>query len=79
MEEDLVNAVPIVDYLVLGDDPHLVTKECTSCKARFFDRRNACASRPRRPTTRQPCPSRGTLGALAIGGAVELGVSAISV
>ena len=37
-------AVPIVDYLVLGDDPHLVAKECTACGARFFDRRNACAS-----------------------------------
>ena len=37
-------AVPIVDYLVLGDDPHLVAQECTSCGARFFDRRNACAS-----------------------------------
>jgi uncharacterized OB-fold protein len=44
MEEDRMSAVPIVDYLVLGDDPHLVAKECTSCKARFFDRRNACAS-----------------------------------
>jgi len=37
-------AVPIVDYLVLGDDPHLVAKQCTGCGARFFDRRNACAS-----------------------------------
>ena len=37
-------AVPIVDYLVLGDDPHLMAHECTSCGARFFDRRNACAS-----------------------------------
>jgi uncharacterized OB-fold protein len=37
-------AVPIVDYLVLGDDPHLIAHECTSCGARFFDRRNACAS-----------------------------------
>ena len=37
-------AIPIVDYLVLGDEPHLVAKECTSCGARFFDRRNACAS-----------------------------------
>ena len=35
--------VPLVDYLVLGDDPHLVAKECVSCGARFFDRRNACA------------------------------------
>jgi uncharacterized OB-fold protein len=36
--------VPLVDYLVLGDRPHLVAKECESCGARFFDRRNACAS-----------------------------------
>ncbi len=35
--------IPFVDYLVLGDQPHLVAKECTSCGARFFDRRNACA------------------------------------
>jgi uncharacterized protein len=36
--------VPLVDYLVLGDNAHLEANECTSCKARFFDRRNACAS-----------------------------------
>jgi uncharacterized OB-fold protein len=36
--------VPLVDYLVLGDDPHLVANECKSCGARFFDRRNACAA-----------------------------------
>ena len=36
--------VPLVDYLVLGDSPHLVANECTSCGARFFGRRNACAS-----------------------------------
>lgn len=36
--------VPMVSYLVLGDHPHLVANECTSCGARFFDRRNACAS-----------------------------------
>jgi uncharacterized OB-fold protein len=35
--------IPFVDYLVIGDDPHLVANECTSCGARFFDRRNACA------------------------------------
>ena len=35
--------VPLVDYLVLGDEPHLTAHECTSCRARFFDRRNACA------------------------------------
>ena len=36
--------VPLVDYLVLGADPHLRAHECTQCGARFFDRRNACAS-----------------------------------
>ena len=36
--------IPLVDYLVLGDDPHLEANECTACGARFFDRRNACAS-----------------------------------
>jgi uncharacterized protein len=36
--------VPLVDYLVLGDDPYLQAHECTSCRARYFDRRNACAS-----------------------------------
>ena len=36
--------IPLVDYLVLGDEPRLVAHQCTSCGARFFDRRNACAS-----------------------------------
>lgn len=35
--------IPHVSYLELGDQPHLVANECTSCGARFFDRRNACA------------------------------------
>ncbi|WUV51464.1 OB-fold domain-containing protein [Nocardia vinacea] len=36
--------LPFVDYLVLGDSPHLRASECSSCQARFFDRRNACAA-----------------------------------
>jgi uncharacterized protein len=36
--------IPMVEYLVLGDRPHLTASECTSCGARFFGRRNACAS-----------------------------------
>ena len=36
--------IPFVEYLQLGDKPHLVAHQCTSCGARFFDRRNACAS-----------------------------------
>ncbi len=33
----------VVDYLVLGDEPHLEANACTACGALFFDRRNACA------------------------------------
>jgi uncharacterized OB-fold protein len=40
----VANQIPLVDYLVLGGDPHLVAHECTACGARYFDRRNACAS-----------------------------------
>jgi uncharacterized OB-fold protein len=40
----MANQIPLVDYLVLGDDPHLVAHECTACAARYFDRRNACAA-----------------------------------
>jgi uncharacterized OB-fold protein len=36
--------IPLVDYLVLGSDPHLEASQCTACGARFFDRRNACAA-----------------------------------
>jgi uncharacterized OB-fold protein len=35
--------IPLVDYLVLDGEPHLVAKECAGCGARYFDRRNACA------------------------------------
>jgi len=39
-----ITQVPLVDYLVLGDSPHLTANECTKCGARYFDRRNVCAS-----------------------------------
>ena len=40
----MADQIPLVDYLVLGEDPHIVAHECTSCGARYFGRRNACAS-----------------------------------
>ena len=40
----MAKQIPIVDYLVLGDAPHLVANECTNCGAIYFDRRNACAN-----------------------------------
>jgi uncharacterized OB-fold protein len=36
--------VPLVSYLTLGDPPRLIARQCRQCGARFFDRRNACAS-----------------------------------
>lgn len=36
--------VPMVDYLVLDGEPHLVAWECDACGARYFDRRNASAA-----------------------------------
>ena len=41
---ETVSQIPFVDYLVLDGDAHLVAHECTNCGARYFDRRNACAS-----------------------------------
>jgi uncharacterized OB-fold protein len=45
MEDMLTSTaqIPLVEYLVLGDTPHLVASRCTGCGAKFFDRRNACA------------------------------------
>jgi uncharacterized OB-fold protein len=40
----MASQIPFVEYLVLDPEPHLVAHECTSCGARFFDRRNACAA-----------------------------------
>jgi uncharacterized OB-fold protein len=38
-----VAMIPLVDYLVVDGEPHLVAQECDLCSARFFDRRDACA------------------------------------
>ena len=58
--------IPLVDYLVLGDHPHLVANECTSCGARFFDRRNACASCGRTEFSPVEIPTEGEVRAFTI-------------
>jgi uncharacterized protein len=40
----VTTSIPLVDYLSLDDEPHLIAHECSACGARYFDRRNACAS-----------------------------------
>ena len=62
----MAQQVPLVDYLVLGDEPHLVANECTSCGARFFDRRNACASCFATDFTKVDVPTEGELKAFTI-------------
>lgn len=58
--------VPLVDYLVLDDPPHLRAHECTSCGARFFDRRNACAACENDSFKDVDVPREGTLRAFTI-------------
>jgi len=58
--------IPLVDYLVLGPDPHLVAHECTECGARYFDRRNACASCEGESFREVDVPTEGELRAFTI-------------
>jgi uncharacterized OB-fold protein len=41
---DTATRIPLVDYLALEPEPHLVAQECTVCSARYFDHRDACAN-----------------------------------
>jgi uncharacterized OB-fold protein len=58
--------IPVVDYLVLEGEPHLVAHACTSCGALFFDRRNACARCGRQEFERKALATTGTLRSFTI-------------
>ena len=58
--------IPVVDYLVLDPDPHLIASECTACGARYFDRRNACASCFAHDFRPVPVPREGEVIAFSI-------------
>lgn len=58
--------VPLVEYLELGDEPCLVANECTSCGARFFDRRVACAACSGTTFEKKPVAREGELRAFTI-------------
>ena len=62
----MAEPVPLVDYLELGDSPHLVANECTACGARFFDRRNACASCGKTEFTKTAIPTTGEVRSFTI-------------
>jgi uncharacterized OB-fold protein len=62
----MAQQIPLVDYLVIGDDPHLVANECAGCGARYFDRRNACAACTGTDFTRRPVATTGEVRAFTI-------------
>lgn len=62
----MTNQIPLVDYLELGDDPHLKVHECKDCGARFFDRRNACAKCGQSSFTEVPVPTTGVVKSFTI-------------
>jgi uncharacterized OB-fold protein len=62
----MAGQVPLVDYLVLDEPAHLTANECTSCGARYFDRRNACAACTGREFSRVALASEGQVRAFTI-------------
>jgi uncharacterized OB-fold protein len=58
--------VPLVSYLELTPEPHLVAQECTACGARYFDRRNACAACPGREFRPVAVDTEGTVRTFTI-------------
>jgi uncharacterized OB-fold protein len=66
VSEASAQRVPVVDYLVLQGEPHLVAQACTSCGALFFDRRNACARCGKRDFERKALATTGKLRSFTI-------------
>jgi uncharacterized OB-fold protein len=62
----MAKQIPLVSYLELGESPHLVAHECTSCGARYFDRRNACAACSKIDFKEVDVPTEGQLEAYTI-------------
>jgi uncharacterized protein len=62
----MTNQIPIVDYLVLGDSPHLRAHGCDACDALYFDRRNACARCSGRAFTSRELSNSGQVRAFTV-------------
>ena len=62
----MTTQIPVVEYLVLGDKPHLKAHACTNCGALYFDRRNACAHCSGRNFADQELATTGRLRAFTI-------------
>ncbi len=73
---DTATRIPLVDYLALEPEPHLVANECTSCGARYFDHRDACASCFEAEFTRVDVATEGEVTAFTIVSYAPPGVEA---
>jgi uncharacterized protein len=58
--------IPIVNYLRLEPEPHLVANTCENCGASFFERRNACAKCASDVFVERPVPTTGTIRTFTI-------------
>jgi uncharacterized OB-fold protein len=58
--------IPVVDYLVLEGEPHLVANACRGCGALYFDRRNACARCGKLEFDRRPLATTGVLRSFTV-------------
>ncbi len=59
--------IPMVSYLEIDEgEPHLVANECSTCRALYLDRRNACAKCGKREFTSRRLPNEGSLEAFTI-------------
>lgn len=65
-EADAPKQLAMVDYLQLGDDPHLIAQVCDACGATYFDRRNACAACGAREFSSKRLASTGTVRTFTI-------------
>jgi uncharacterized OB-fold protein len=62
----MADRIPIVDYLVLDESPHLEVSRCVNCDAAYFDRRNACASCGRTEFIKATVPNVGVVRTFTI-------------
>ncbi len=62
----MAEPVPMVDYLILDERPHLRATLCSDCGATYFDRRNACAHCGGTSFSHQDVPTQGTLISFSI-------------
>lgn len=62
----MAKQIPMVEYLKLDGEPHLVANVCKECGATYWDRRNACAKCGKTAFDTKDMPSTGELVSFSI-------------